>query len=884
MRRRRFLLLLLAALSSAQAAPAGLRIQNQAAANYRVGGQTRQTNSASVAATVATVCAPVLSPAGTETQPGQDVQVYAGQEAQIGYTLSNLGNATTTYSLSAGPQEAQITLEGSEKPLSSVTLAAGAAARLLVKVKAGDASSLLQLTATCPDATRSASGVARLNVSTLPQLKVSKSFSAPQLHPGEQVTVTVTVSNTGNNSARHLSLTDLLGEEADAGLIYVVGSAQASLGQVLFSSDESTWSSAEGSSVRGLQLNLDELKAGETVTLRFKLRAVSIVENRTFESVATLKADGLSERASANVSVRYRPTVALGPLNHPQASGDDDAQTQPFAVIGQTTCFDHSLQNTGDVSDSYTLKVTGSAATLQDASGQLLGKLTLAPGERYTVRVCYAPQSGSALEATVTAYGTHGQSDATIDRIARLEAGLPPLKKTVTKAGAPNWQSDQAVSSGDVLTYTLSVTNPYTQPLHGVTVSDTLPAGSAYAPTPAPSAGAALSNEGGSQRLSWQIGDLAAGETRSLSFSALVSDSAQDGQTLRNTFSLSAREFSQTLVSNEVNVTVWNAAPFISKVAQKPLVAPGDLEPYTLTLRNTSPNAALIEVQVQDTPAPGLNYVSGTSTLDGKAIADPQRRDGHLIWTVDRVAAQSARHLSYTLRVGPAASGTLTNSAQMQGVSESGRARAASAQARAEIKVKLLNLAPQADILGRVFLDVNGDGQFSAGDSGVGGARILLAGGQVALTDAQGRYHFANLKLGPQALRLDPASVPAQPSDNGTRSVYLTGLSTVDFPLRTISAVSALRDIDLQLGDLSLHKTLTPTPEGYRVTLTLSTPVALPNVQLNDPLPGAARLSRGQATWAGPLPAGTTTLSYDFDWPGSPQAAVTDPQLKVGAP
>lgn len=45
-------------------------------------------------------------------------------------------------------------------------------------------------------------------------------------------------------------------------------------------------------------------------------------------------------------------------------------------------------------------------------------------------------------------------------------------------------------------------------------------------------------------------------------------------------------------------------------------------------------------------------------------------------------------------------------------------------------------------VLGRVCQDLNGDGLCQEGEPGLAGARLLLDGGQVALTDADGRFHF----------------------------------------------------------------------------------------------------------------------------------------------
>ena len=98
----------------------------------------------------------------------------------------------------------------------------------------------------------------------------------------------------------------------------------------------------------------------------------------------------------------------------------------------------------------------------------------------------------------------------------------------------------------------------------------------------------------------------------------------------------------------------------------------------------------------------------------------------------------------------------------------------------------------QAEIAGRVYVDRSGSGHYVRGvDTPVPGARILLAGGQEALTDSQGRYHFADLTPGLYALRLDPGSAPwaarPWPGDRGltgSRNADVVGLTNIDFPLQ----------------------------------------------------------------------------------------------------
>jgi hypothetical protein len=71
-----------------------------------------------------------------------------------------------------------------------------------------------------------------------------------------------------------------------------------------------------------------------------------------------------------------------------------------------------------------------------------------------------------------------------------------------------------------------------------------------------------------------------------------------------------------------------------------------------------------------------------------------------------------------------------------------------------------------AAVIGRVFLDRDGDGCWSAGDVGLAGARLLTDSGLEVRTDARGRYHLDLLAAGREVgagrvLVLDAASLPA---------------------------------------------------------------------------------------------------------------------------
>ncbi len=266
---------------------------------------------------------------------------------------------------------------------------------------------------------------------------------------------------------------------------------------------------------------------------------------------------------------------------------------------------------------------------------------------------------------------------------------------------------------------------------------------------------------------------------------------------------------------------------------------------------------------------------------------------GVLTWAVAELPAGVPITLTYDTRITPEAVGELVNTVTVSGVGAGGVARAiASNQAVATVKLKLTTFAPLSDILGLVYVDRNRDGRYQEGlDTPLPRARVLLAGGRQTLTDVAGRYSFANVANGTQALRLDPLTTPYPPLPvardgglSGTQTVFVNGLTGVDFPLAPLGGeILALRRTTLTAArgevTVTLEKAVYAVEGGYVVTLKLNTPRALSGVDFSDPLPAGATLKEGRNTLTASLPAGETNLTYRFAWTGEPRAATTDPTL-----
>lgn len=624
------------------------------------------------------------------------------------------------------------------------------------------------------------------------------------------------------------------------------------------------------------------LAAGEQAALLL-VATTSAHQGAAYVNLVTSCADG-SVTDSNNVSkmvVQLQPSVAIGPVGNPEATEDTlpDWQTIPAAVTGQQVCMDHTLKNTGLVRDTFNITVTypqGSAQSqIYGADGKPLAlPVTLDPGQSVLVKVCYTPTQSGTLEALITVTGALGSSNVTRDKITRVDDRKPELTKSVSPAAGTKVKQEQEII------YTLTIRNPYDTPLTNLVVTDALPAHLDFV----------SASDGGQftpPQVTWTIPKLAGGETRSLTVTAKVNAQAVDGEYLKNVFSMVSSETPTPTNSNEVSNPVWTHSVDIQKGVNQPEASIGDLLTYTLKVTNLSPTTGM-KGDITDIPATGLEYTPGTATLNGKPLADPVVKDGKLVWANVDLPAQTPIVITYQMRVTPAASGQLKNVVEVIGEGPDGLKDIANSSSDARIRVLLRQFEPVSDIIGKVYIDRNRNGNFDQNlDTPVERARLLLAGGRLSLTDKDGRYHFSNVPLGTHAVRLDlnttpyaPLMVPQEGGLAGTQTVHVRGLTSFDFPLApVVGDIVAIRSTTLSVGDVQLLKTVYRTENGYAVTLKVTSQRAL-TLSLNDPLPQGATLSSGQNVQTVNAPAGESTYSYTFTFDGSPEEAVTDPNMQ----
>lgn len=210
----------------------------------------------------------------------------------------------------------------------------------------------------------------------------------------------------------------------------------------------------------------------------------------------------------------------------------------------------------------------------------------------------------------------------------------------ITKTGTPS------VTVGQTIGYTLSYGNNGSAPANGVTVVDTLPAGTSFVSAiPAP-------NSVSGQTLTWNVGTLNAGATGSITVNATATVNAASLITNGATISTPTPGDSPADNSSSTNTNVLRPNVMITKAAPVTVTA-GDTLSYSLSYSNTG-NAAADGVNVADTLPAGVTFVSATPA--------PTSQSGQtLTWNLGTLSAGLSGSISVTVQT----SANLANGASL---------------------------------------------------------------------------------------------------------------------------------------------------------------------------------------------------------------------------
>ncbi len=641
--------------------------------------------------------------------------------------------------------------------------------------------------------------IADLHTST--KTVVNNSRSDGTWRPGDAVTYTIAVKNSGDANADHVVVADAI----DPVLTHVA----APTGNV--TSGSVVWSATSLAS-------LATVAPGASINLVFTaVIASSANDQQVVANQGALSFDELSGGQpqltdDPNTAAPNDPTkfvVTASPrLSHSVKTVTDVSSTGGVVRPGDILEYEIHVLNDGsqvatntvltDMPPPQTTYVAGSTMlngqTVTDVSGQsaLATGLRVHSARAGTADGTMLVSTGAALDDTVAAVsfrvrvsdsalaGTQisNQGMLRADRVPQAVTDDPTTPvlgdaTTVVVGSAPlltavkSWSlatdvnQNGAVDVGDVIQYSIEVDNHGSAAANAVGIIDDLPAGATYVAGSLVLNTVSLPDSGNviGTRVYVPIGALAAGAHAIATFRMHVD---QPG-TLSNQAQINAA--GGISINSDGDPTLPGIQPTLTPVgagsradlssSSKAVldenggdVEPGDALTYTITLVNGG-GVDATQALIDDTLPPGLSYVAGSATGDG-TIAFQSTAGGAGIITASNVTVRAGGRAQLQFRVK-----VLANVALGSTIRNEAGVRATPLDSRLAMPVVVVVGQAQgtSSVSGKVAWDLNSDGLVGDGDRPLPGFQVLvrradLNGGapiKTVIADAQGNYRANDL-------------------------------------------------------------------------------------------------------------------------------------------
>ncbi|MEF2277500.1 hypothetical protein V3W47_04255 [Deinococcus sp. YIM 134068] len=505
-----------------------------------------------------------------------------------------------------------------------------------------------------------------------------------------------------------------------------------------------------------------------------------------------------SGRIESRVSVTVLPVCAasLTPERTGRAVRVGEGVTAPYVLTNTgnaTATFPVGLTQPGNGAPTFTVVADTNGNGLPDEAPT--SSVTLAPDGSVTLLVSATPLRPGVWGTTLVT-GCEGDLSAALTVTASI--GAPEISKVV--------EGDTTAEVGGLVRYTVTVVNPERVTMPDVRIEDVLSPALEFVAVEGATGVGATALDGGSTRVAWET-TLAPGERRVYTLVARVRAGVGDDTEVANVATATGEGGSDTSTPPAL-VRVFSSRLLVSKAVSAAVVDPGGVVTYTVTVVNPA-ETTLQGTVVQDTPDSRLEVLTGTVRVNGTPVT-ATLAGGVLTVPVGTLAPRATATITYDARLPLVSDGTPVNNtveARARGRQGTVVADVKSNVASARVALRRTLAGSGNDLVGRVFVDVDGDADYTGGtDRPVPRARVLLAGGREALTDAAGLYSFKNVVGGLNGVRLDPRSVPYVPAPPraapqfaapGSATPQVVALTVLDFPLQPnrlgLSASSEVR-------------------------------------------------------------------------------------------
>ena len=494
-------------------------------------------------------------------------------------------------------------------------------------------------------------------------MSANKSVDKSTAKVGDTLTYTITAGNVESATANleNVVMIDSVPEY----LNFFYGSVQLDGVTTQYSYDNIT---------KKLSVNLGDIAPGQTKTITFTAVINDNAYGKAFTNIAILSASNDDDKIVTDEGVAVDEGTAYmsvtKSVNRPIAKVGDSLTYTITAGNGETATADLNNVIMRDVIPEHltfsygSVQVDGSAAkySFDSSNGLLSVELgDIAPGQIKTITF--------AAVVKTRAYGK------TFYNVAALSADNADDKTAkdggvIVEDGKANMSATKSVDKssakvGDTLTYTITATNAAasTVNLRNVVMNDMISdyLSFTYGSVQVDGYSAKYSYNNDSRQLSVELGDIAPGQTKTVTFSAVINSTAY-GKSFTNSAILSAdNDDDKTASDNGVTVEDGTAEGSAgAKTVSSPTAKVGDTLTYTITLRNaSSATAAWKNVRVSDLIPEYLSFVSGSVEEDGRTSSNASYNAGTktLILFADGIEPGESKVFTFKVSVGEGAQG-----------------------------------------------------------------------------------------------------------------------------------------------------------------------------------------------------------------------------------
>ncbi len=198
---------------------------------------------------------------------------------------------------------------------------------------------------------------------------------------------------------------------------------------------------------------------------------------------------------------------------------------------------------------------------------------------------------------------------------------------------------------------------------------------------------------------------------------------------------------------------------FLEKSSNRQVVELGEFLEYSVVVSNGS-GQALSRLCVSDELPAGFEYVPGTARRDKAPLADPSGSPGpHLEFDLGALGAGAKVTLVYRVRVGPGTTvGDRSNRAQAAATTAGGTLFSNTGVAKVRVEPGVF--PDRGVLIGKVFVDRNGNRRPDPDEPGIPTVRLFLEDGTFVITDREGKYSLYGLQARTHVLRVDRSTLP----------------------------------------------------------------------------------------------------------------------------